>query len=148
MSWYLGEEMCWSRGWTEGFLNHSNIHLLSTSSAEKKSEPCKGEIRFFRSWNTLPCAQNFKPNIWISNFVGTKFSCWHLGISSFWLQLGSYLGLEIPRDSSERFLFGFTCRGLLDFSVIGELHVKGDSKPWHTVGRENFQKSDWKRNVK
>ena len=35
--------------------------MLSTSSAQKKSEPSKGEIRFFISWNTLPRAQNFKP---------------------------------------------------------------------------------------
>ena len=59
----------------------------------------------------------------ISNFVGAKFSrwhlrinsfwrqlgsllelsCWHLGITFFWCRLGSYLGLEIPgillRDS-------------------------------------------------
>ena len=31
------------------------------SSAHKKSEPCKGEIHFFRHGNPLPCARNFKP---------------------------------------------------------------------------------------
>ena len=61
-----------------------------------------------------------KNQIWISNFVGAKLSCWHLrinyfwrqlgsslelslwnlGITSFWRQLGSSLGMEIPGDSS------------------------------------------------
>ena len=61
MIWSLGKAMSWSRGGTEYFLGFSNVHLLSTLSAQKKSDPCKGEICFFRSWNTLPCAQNLKP---------------------------------------------------------------------------------------
>ena len=77
------------------------------------------EKHLFRSWYTLPRAQNFKNHIWISNSVGVKsplwhlrinsfwhqlgytleLSCWHLGITSFWLQIGSPLGLEITRYS-------------------------------------------------
>ena len=53
------------------------------------------------------CTQRpkFKTQILISNFVGAKFSCWHLGKTSFWRQLRSYLGLEITGDSSKGFLF-------------------------------------------
>ena len=61
MSWYLGKKTSFSRCGTEGFKKHSTVRMLSTSSAQKKSEPYKGEIYFFRSWNTLPRAQNFKP---------------------------------------------------------------------------------------
>ena len=35
----------------------------------------------------------FETQILISNFVGQKFSCWHLDINSFWCQLG--LSLEL-----------------------------------------------------
>ena len=79
----------------------------------------------------------------ISNFVGAKFSrwhlrinsfwrqlgsllelsCWHLGITFFWCQLGSYLGLEIPGDSSQGFLFAFPHWGLLCLSFRGGLHI-------------------------
>ena len=33
----------------------------------------------------------FKTHPWISNYVSAKFSRWHLGINSFWRQLGSSL---------------------------------------------------------
>ena len=74
----------------------------------------------------------FKTQILISNFVGAKFSRWHLGITSFWRQLRSSLGLEIPGDSSHGFLFAFTCWGLLCFSFCGELHEfwNGEMVKW------------------
>ena len=34
--------MSWSRGCTEGFKNLSNVCMISTSLAHKKSDPCKG----------------------------------------------------------------------------------------------------------
>ena len=103
MSWYLGEEMCWSRGWTEGFLNHSNIHLLSTSSAEKKSEPRKGKPASSDLGILYPAPKILNPN---SNFntVGAKFSCWHLGINSFGTKSG--LCWNCPAGTSELIPFG------------------------------------------
>ena len=77
------------------------------------------EILLFRYWNTLPLALNLKPKLEFQTPLARKLSCWHLGINSFWRQLryslefsrwhlrieyfwqqlGSFLGLEIPRDS-------------------------------------------------
>ena len=64
----------------------------------------------------------FQTQIWISNFVGAKFSRWYLRITSFWCQLRSSLGLDIPGDYSGVFLFAITFWGLIWFSFIGELH--------------------------
>ena len=66
----------------------------------------------------------FKNQIWILNFVGAKLSCWHLRITSFWRQLGSSLGLDIPRYSSGGFLIVFFLWGLLRFSFLGELYER------------------------
>ena len=81
--------------------------------------------------------------IGISIFVGATSPLWHLGINSFWCQIissfeftrlhlrltsflhlfGSSLGLDIPGDSFEGFLFVFTHWGLLDFYFFRELHA-------------------------
>ena len=43
------------------FFKRSKVRLLSILLAQKKSEPCKGGIHFFRYLNPLPRAQNFNP---------------------------------------------------------------------------------------
>ena len=90
-----------------------------------------------------------KTQISISNFVGTKFFRWHLRIiffwrqlrsslefshsnliiTSFWHQFGSYLGLDIPGDSSQGFLFAFHRWGLLSFSFVGNC-MNGEMVKW------------------
>ena len=67
----------------------------------------------------------FQTQILISNFVGPEFSCLHLRITYFGLQLGSSLGLDIPGDSSGGLLFDFPCWGLLLLSFLGELYRSG-----------------------
>ena len=64
----------------------------------------------------------FQTQILISNFVGAKFSHWHIGITSFWRQLGSSLVLEITGDYSGGFLFDSPRWGLICFYFLGELH--------------------------
>ena len=106
----------------ELFLTHINVCLLSTSSAQKKSEPCKGKYVSLDIGIMYPAPKISNPNF---NFK----LCWReilplpLRITSFWRQLGSSLGLEISRDSSGGLLFAFTCWGLLCFSFLGELHA-------------------------
>ena len=51
-----------------------------------------------------------------------KFSLWHLGITSFWYPLGSYLGLVITGASYKGLLFVSPCWGLLYLSFLGEIH--------------------------
>ena len=63
-----------------------------------------------------------KTLIWISNFFGTKLSRWHLGITSFWHQLGSSLGLEIPRYYSRGFLFAFPVGVYCAYPFLGGLN--------------------------
>ena len=53
-----------------------------------------------------------KTEILIPNFFCAKFSRWHLGITSFWRQLGFSLGLDIPEDPSLGFLFALPRWGL------------------------------------
>ena len=83
----------------------------------------------------------FKTQIRISNAVGAKFSCWHLGIHSFWRQLGYLLGLsfwhlgitsfwrqlgsslelEIPRDSFSGIPLCFPLLGFTMLPFHGEI---------------------------
>ena len=65
---------------------------------------------------------------WINSFrcqLGSSLELyrWHLGISSFWRQLGSSLRLDIPGYSSRGQLFCFPLWGFLCFSFLGELHI-------------------------
>ena len=103
----------------------ANLHLISTSPAQNKSELCQGEIRFFVSWYTLPRARNLKPIFEFQTPLAQKSSAdtselipfgansdlrrkctlsrnCPAGTSeftSFWRQLGSPLGMKIPGDS-------------------------------------------------
>ena len=103
----------------------------------------------------------FKTQIWISNSFGAKFSCWHLGINSFWcqlgstfesswwhlgitsfwIQLGSPLGLEIPIDSFSGIPFCFLWhlginsfwRKLWSLLVFSHWHL-GINSFWRQLG--------------
>ena len=103
----------------------ANVRLISTLSAQKKSESCKEEIRFFVFWYHLPRAQNIKPIFLFPTPLVQKFPAGTLelirfGANSdprrnctlcrnfsagtseltlFWRQLGRPLGMKIPRDS-------------------------------------------------
>ena len=87
----------------------------------KKVSYAKGNL-FLQILEYSTRRPKFQTQILISNFVGAKFSRWHLGITSFLRQIGSSLGLDIPRDSFGGFLFDFPCWVLLCLYFLGELH--------------------------
>ena len=76
MSFSLGEAMIWSRGGTQGFLNHS----------KRPYEPCKGKSIYSDLGILYPTTEIKNQNL---NFKlrWHKIFCWHLGINSFWSQL-------------------------------------------------------------
>ena len=118
------------------FLIVANVRLISTSSDQKKSEPCKEKICFFVPWYTLPRAQNLKPIFELQTPLARKSpagtselipfgansdlhrNCtqrrnFPAGISEFtyfWRQLGSPLGMKIPGDSLSEIPLCFCCR--------------------------------------
>ena len=52
-----------------------------------------------------------------------ELSCWHLGITSFWCQLGSSLGLEIPGYSFSGVPLCFPLLGFTVLTFCVELHI-------------------------
>ena len=72
----------------------------------RKVSTAKRKYIFLQILEPSTLRPNFQTRIWISNFVGAKFS---FGTSEFCFgrQLGSSLGLNIPQNSSEGFLFVF-----------------------------------------
>ena len=141
-SWSLVKEMGWSRGGAEVLKIVANSFCFTLVKIRRKLSRAKGNPSLQILEYSTP-HQKFKTQIWISNFVGTKFSCWHLkvnlfwhqlgspleyfcwhlGIISFWRELGYLLGLDIPGDSSRGFLFAFPCWFLLCLSFREELHI-------------------------
>ena len=91
----------------------------------RRREGCEKGNPFLQILEYSTLRPKFQTQIWISNFVGTKFSCWHLRIISFWIQLGSSLGLEIPRYSSGRFLFDFPVGVYYASPFLGNYMNKG-----------------------
>ena len=109
--------MSWFRVSMECFKKCSNVRLLSTSSAQKKSELCKGKY-VSSDLGMLYPRPKFKTQISISNSVCAKLSLWHLRINSFWRQL------ETSLEFSSWHLFNiFLCQ--LGYSLYLEIH--GDS---------------------
>ena len=83
MSWSLGKAMSWYKGGTEGFKNRSkhpsSFHFVG--SEEKWS--VQREIRLFRSWNTLPRAQNLKPKFEFQTSLARNYPAGTLELLSF-----------------------------------------------------------------
>ena len=135
--------MSWSRGGREVLKILATSVCFTLCRIRRKVIYAKGNPSLQILEYSTP-RQKFKTQIWISNFVGKRISRWHLGINSFWHQLGSsleyfrwhlgiisfwrqlgyLLGLEIPGDSSFLgFLFAFPCWVLICFSFRGELNI-------------------------
>ena len=104
------------------FLNISNVDLLYTFLAKKESEPCKGKSVSSDIGILFPAPKILNANL---NFKlrWRKILPLALRITSFWRQLGSSLGFQIPVDSSGVFLFAFPCWGLLCLFFLGEIHI-------------------------
>ena len=75
-------------------------------------------MNFFRYWNTLPRAQNFKPEIEFKTLLARNVPVGTYELLPFGANLDLTWDCILPDIT-----LCFPRWGLIDFSLIGELHV-------------------------